>query len=186
MDQRMDEWTKCGGASERLCLKASLQSSGKSSGRLKKLVTVSRMVLNKGKKMRKGVYDRYDSFKFWDWLATGVSTRRNAFFLTLWGLLVFIWALYMCTLLQFAKGQVQFFPEDTNIHQYEVTKTHFSSSPESCDFRCIDSVEDSIGSGLFKLGGGYGSRGASAVVGSSTNEWSNGPMNVIMNRRMDQ
>ena len=51
-------------------------------------------------------------------------------------ILVILWSGYMCTRLKFAKGEVQFFPEHTNLHQFEATKTHFSMETESCDFRC--------------------------------------------------
>ena len=50
---------------------------------------------------------------------------------------------YMCTTLKFAEGQVQFFPEDTNINRFTVNMAEFKSNPESCDFRCVDSVRKS-------------------------------------------
>ena len=56
-------------------------------------------------------------------------------------ILVILWSGYMCTRLKFAKGEVQFFPEHTNLHQFEATKTHFSMETESCDFRCISDLQ---------------------------------------------
>ena len=56
-------------------------------------------------------------------------------------ILVILWSGYMCTRLKFAKGKVQFFPEHTNLHQFEATKTHFSMETESCDFRCISDLQ---------------------------------------------
>ena len=85
------------------------------------------------------------NFKFWDWLAELVGTRKNSICLMFLTVVVLILSFYMVNQLKFAGGKVQFFPEHTNIHQFEERKSDFSLAIENCDYRCTATIVTGLG-----------------------------------------
>ena len=82
------------------------------------------------KSIMQKIASTYSNFKFWDWVANLVGAKRSALVFLLLGILLMLWSGYMGGRLQFAKGKVQFFPTESNLHQFELAKSDFSAAIE--------------------------------------------------------
>ena len=82
------------------------------------------------------------NFKFWDWLAELVGTRKNSICLIFLTVLVLILSFYMVNQLKFAGGKVQFFPDIPTPVRGE--KVGFSLAID-CDYRCTATIVTGLG-----------------------------------------